>query len=446
VYGVENLSVMVDADDGMASRMEIAAGGVVWRSKASGAEVALVHRAAYDDWTLPKGKLEPDEAPELAAEREVREETGWLVRRTGFAGQIRYEHDDRPKVVFFYTMVPERELGPAAEGEITAVRWLSHADAVARLSHDPERQLLERLTPPVDPAIAPRRRRAFWTRRLEAERRRLAVSVEIMRSELRHVAGRLEPGDASAILELVDDNVARAATAAECSVSRADIDDGWRYLKAARRHELLLMDETTLRLEGELLRHEGASKLGGWRGAATAVLLDPEILRSASVKDLGPRLIRAQVLRDEAADTEFRKLALARRQRELLAPVVGAAIVVFLVLTATAGLDLSAASPDAAFFAYVAVLGALGGSLSAIQALGRIGGRVPEQMAVYGITLMRPVLGMGAALGVAVVATSGLLPIEVTSAYTLLAIAFAAGFSERFLIRAVNSATGDAGR
>src|SRR5207248_7107256 len=54
-----------------------AAGGVVVRRSRSGeTEIAVIHRPAYDDWTLPKGKIEPDESPEDCALREVREETG----------------------------------------------------------------------------------------------------------------------------------------------------------------------------------------------------------------------------------------------------------------------------------------------------------------------------------------------------------------------------------
>ena len=49
-----------------------AAGGVVVRD----GQVALVHRPRYDDWTLPKGKLDPGESFEEAALREVEEETG----------------------------------------------------------------------------------------------------------------------------------------------------------------------------------------------------------------------------------------------------------------------------------------------------------------------------------------------------------------------------------
>nr|MBA3233929.1 NUDIX domain-containing protein [Propionibacteriales bacterium] len=56
-----------------------AAGGLLWRPRGSNGalEVAVVHRPKYDDWTLPKGKLDRGEHPLLGALREVREETGF---------------------------------------------------------------------------------------------------------------------------------------------------------------------------------------------------------------------------------------------------------------------------------------------------------------------------------------------------------------------------------
>ena len=53
-----------------------AAGGVVTRAGREGAEILLVHRPRYDDWTLPKGKAEAGESDEDCALREVEEETG----------------------------------------------------------------------------------------------------------------------------------------------------------------------------------------------------------------------------------------------------------------------------------------------------------------------------------------------------------------------------------
>ncbi len=55
----------------------VAAGAVVVRK---GPEVLLVHRPKYDDWSFPKGKLDPGEHVTTAAVREVAEETGLDVR------------------------------------------------------------------------------------------------------------------------------------------------------------------------------------------------------------------------------------------------------------------------------------------------------------------------------------------------------------------------------
>ena len=47
-----------------------AAGAVVWRKRTNGiVEIALVHRPKYDDWSLPKGKVEPGESAIAAGDR-----------------------------------------------------------------------------------------------------------------------------------------------------------------------------------------------------------------------------------------------------------------------------------------------------------------------------------------------------------------------------------------
>ena len=57
----------------------LSAGAAVWRAhgraRPSSHEVLVVHRARYDDWSLPKGKREPGEHILLTAVREVLEET-----------------------------------------------------------------------------------------------------------------------------------------------------------------------------------------------------------------------------------------------------------------------------------------------------------------------------------------------------------------------------------
>jgi ADP-ribose pyrophosphatase YjhB (NUDIX family) len=77
----------------------------VWRRVPSGVDVVLVHRPAYDDWALPKGKLEPGETDEEAALREVREETGLSCRLgTELPSTTYADGQGRPKVVRYWTM------------------------------------------------------------------------------------------------------------------------------------------------------------------------------------------------------------------------------------------------------------------------------------------------------------------------------------------------------
>lgn len=63
-----------------------AAGAVLWRHRRNAVEVALIHRPRYDDWSLPKGKVDPGETEPVTAVREILEETGQhahLGRRLG---------------------------------------------------------------------------------------------------------------------------------------------------------------------------------------------------------------------------------------------------------------------------------------------------------------------------------------------------------------------------
>ena len=110
------------------------AGGILLREVAGGRhEVAVVHRPARGDWSLPKGKLDPGESYESCALREVLEETGYRCRLVSFVGFTEYQdRRGRPKVVGYWVMeVLDGEF--AVSDEVDELQWLE-LDVAARSS------------------------------------------------------------------------------------------------------------------------------------------------------------------------------------------------------------------------------------------------------------------------------------------------------------------------
>jgi len=130
----------------MSRSLVVAAGGVLWRGDPADPEVALVHRPAYDDWSLPKGKAKPGEHLLVTALREVTEETGHQAAIGPLLTTVRYRVTSagRPadKVVTYWSM---RRAGGtfATNKEVDEMRWLDLPAARRQLTSASDRAVLD---------------------------------------------------------------------------------------------------------------------------------------------------------------------------------------------------------------------------------------------------------------------------------------------------------------
>ena len=123
----------------------IAAGAVLWRKNSDKElEVLLVHRPRYDDWSLPKGKVESYEELITCAYREVMEETGFDVHFGPFITEIEYFVPEGLKRVSYWAarvINPDRHFTP--NSEVDEILWIGVEEAIQKVSRDSDREVLE---------------------------------------------------------------------------------------------------------------------------------------------------------------------------------------------------------------------------------------------------------------------------------------------------------------
>jgi hypothetical protein len=212
---------------------------------------------------------------------------------------------------------------------------------------------------------------------------------------------------------------------------------GWKYLLAVQRLELFHKGAEDREAEAIALRRE-ATKLNKWREEAVLELLKPTAVGIE-------RLYRAAALRDEHYNNQAYKDALGRGIALMLALTLGIVLAGLIweaergafdkLQTAWKGNSLGQES-----IVLIALVGILGANVSAItnQARERVPARIPEMVSTFRVTALRLFIGSAAAIFLLFVVKGGFF-LNVTESYGMLAIAFAAGFSERLVTRVVRS-------
>lgn len=430
-----------------------AAGGLVWRPAESGPLLAIICRKRYNDWTLPKGKLNTGENWLEAARREVREETGFDARVDGFAGSIAYLVEGKTKIVRFWHMHVVGKSSGQRDPDVETVEWLTPAEAIALLDHPLERTLVETSVPwrPKGTRLERLWRRLFPSR----SARRLAESLTPYREELENLIHRAQEG--TKLHKGKSEDMADASIKTSWSVAalrlleRADqaldLDDpelGWRCFKAAVRMELYglaFADRTAFAARAQAIYLEGKEKLSSWRRTAVTDLLEQcgKFNNEATADEV---VYAAQILH-EHQDNTYHKLQVVRRQLIMITAVAGLAVIAWLGMAPLLGVASSDAVPlhQRGFVSAVVIFGVMGAAISGILSSGKGPGatRIPEQMLGSWITVARLVVGGVAALAVAAFLSSGLLDLGTLTREMVLASAFAAGFSERIVGHAVEA-------
>ena len=134
----------------MKARLEISAGGVVYRRRRGLPEVCLISTQGGKTWQLPKGLIEDGEKPEAAAMREVEEETGLRGKLVKPLEKIEYwyvweEDGERTRVHKYVYFFLYRYAGGSTkdhDDEVDDARWFPLAEAQKRLSFDGERGVM----------------------------------------------------------------------------------------------------------------------------------------------------------------------------------------------------------------------------------------------------------------------------------------------------------------
>lgn len=431
------------------THIEHAAGGLVWSDKHGGPgwRVAIVFRTKHKDWTLPKGRPDDDETLEATAQREAMEETGVDVSRDEFLGCYCYRKEGQPKFVLMWRMTDtgERYTEPAKKKEIGRVRWLPPEEAICKLSYPAERQFLARHCGQM------RGVSAGLATKPSPKINRLRAALQSCQERFLASTAAL-PADAADTWWVPCAQHSLDATRA--AIQRRDPDGGWSALHDAQRFMVFGMNDHELMTQATSLQVEVKRKLKGWRLTAVDELFKPLDLtkwrkanRPLQADDralLRQTLVESLGVLNEHSDNLYHRMRLVGRQLTFLVTVCAGLIIAALAVShffAPSGSKLSSGHLVA-----VALAGALGGVVSAMYQLSRVGeAKIPEALLEGLVTSGRPLVGAASALFVYAVMQSNLISLIDASKVSLeagLVLGFVAGFSEQYVLATVARVTG----
>lgn len=430
---------------------------MVEKPGADGPLVAVIHRERYKGkWSLPKGKLDEGESIWGAALREVKEETGCSAEIIGFAGISHYFHNQRPKFVVYWRMTAEQNCRFEKSEEVDQLEWLPPAEAKEKLSHSEEKQLISEIYEGKNCAgrnamtITMATRWSRWLYRVfgSPQYDRLKNALDEFEVRLNY---RIQSGGAANASDWISAAL-RCLCQARLALQEFALDSGWQNLHTAQSMEIWAYDHNEVLNERKRICEESKKKFGGWRKETIDKLLccEPRVCDETSNPGDDYRrkreLYQAVLIKNEEFNNTYHKIRVRGRSLKIAFFVLATIVVTLPVLAAVrtnlwnypAGWTLSWKS-----IAAIEFVGILGAAFSVASSLTRstIDLTIPQQVLDGVITWMRPALGAASAVIACLLFQAGALPllprVNAGSSFALFVIALVAGYSERFILGAV---------
>ena len=125
-----------------------AAGAILWREEKGRLMVAMIHRSRHNDWSWPKGKVDPGETLPQTAVREIKEETGLSIKLGPFLKTMYYQVPSGAdkEVHYWSARVSDSALAKSSfkpSEEVAKVDWKTPVEARALLTYSMDHEVLD---------------------------------------------------------------------------------------------------------------------------------------------------------------------------------------------------------------------------------------------------------------------------------------------------------------
>ncbi|MFB3923085.1 MAG: hypothetical protein ACE145_15290 [Terriglobia bacterium] len=225
---------------------------------------------------------------------------------------------------------------------------------------------------------------------------------------------------------------------AQDHLEKRKVDLAWLTYDAARRIEIESYNERRLALHAAALLEESGKLRSKWRrNSIRKLLAKPAELNLDAVR-------KAMEIRDQDLENTHFKVSYFASKLQNLGVLAGAFVAMTVILAYNGAFTTHLEPGDWLRFTAVICYGALGATVSTMLSLTPKGiePRIPVQMIIGAMAQARPVLGAAAALAVDAFWRLGIININAPSGLDYTAISFAAGFSDRLLLSAIDKILG----